>query len=306
ADADLLRALLDRIGDESVDAERREQQREQREAPEQQHGETARRHGSIDELLHGPEVVVREVRRDRLQRAAQRARQRARRHRRADDEIVRRLILALTHRDVHLLAGRALERQMAHVADDADHAPLARAGADDDLADRILPGPDVARHRLVDHDHRIARRTVGRRDVPAGDDRNAHRGGIAVADDAYERRRTASPLERHALGAHAPGAVLAERKRIGDARGLYARYLLHPAQDVVEVRIALFGRRVAAVGIDANRRGVRRLESHVDLEHAEQAANEEPGAHEQHARKRDLGYDQGAAYGRAPASLRRA
>ena len=46
--------------------------------------------------------------------------------------------------------------------------------------------------------------------------------GVAVADDAHEGRRAASALVGDALGARAPGAVAAERQRIGDAGGLDA------------------------------------------------------------------------------------
>ena len=88
--------------------------------------------------------------------------------RRADDEIGRRLIAALAHRQVHLVAGFLLERQVADVADDADDAALLGAAAEDVFANRILAGPQAPRHGLVDHHDGLAGWRVAGRDVAAG------------------------------------------------------------------------------------------------------------------------------------------
>ena len=68
--------------------------------------------------------------------------------------------------------------------------------------------------------------------------------------------------------------------------------LFDQAQHLVEIRIALLSGRIPAVGIDANRRGSRGLEAHVDVEHADQAANQQTRADQQHAGERDLRHDQ--------------
>ena len=49
-----------------------------------------------------------------------------------------------------------------------------------------------------------------------------------------------------------------------------------------------------------------RVEAHVDVENANQAADEEAGADEQHARERDFGDDQGVSHPGAPAAFSRA
>jgi hypothetical protein len=49
----------------------------------------------------------------------------------------------LPHRQVHLVAGALLERKVAHVSDNTNHAPLFCASAEDVLANRILPGQSV-------------------------------------------------------------------------------------------------------------------------------------------------------------------
>ena len=132
------RALAHRVRDQGVDAERREQQREAGKAAEQHHQEAPRRDRSIDELLQRPEVVAGQVGGDRLQLGADGAGELRRRQGRAHDEIGRRPVAALAHRDVHLVAGALLERQVPDVADDADDPPLLGAAAEDVLADRIL------------------------------------------------------------------------------------------------------------------------------------------------------------------------
>ena len=147
---------------------------------------------------------------------------------------------------------------------------------------------------------------VARGDVAAGAQRNAHRRGVAVADDADERERELAALVGDALGPRAPGAVAPERQRVGDAGALDAGDLLDPAQHLVEVGVPLLARRVPAVGIDADRRRARRLEAHVDVEHADQAANQQARADQQHAGERDLRDDQRVAHPRAPPALGRA
>ncbi len=56
ADADLLGALVDGVGDDAVDAESREEQAEGSERGNQQHEEAAGRVGVVDQGLDGPEL----------------------------------------------------------------------------------------------------------------------------------------------------------------------------------------------------------------------------------------------------------
>ena len=211
----------------------------------------------------------------------------------------------MPHRQVHLVAGALLERKVAHVSDDADHAPFLCAPAEDVLADRILPRPERACHRFVDHDDRLGRRRVARRDVAAGAQRDAHRRRISVGDDAHERGRVSAPFVGHALCPRAPRAIAPERQRVGDARTLHAGHLPHSAQHFVEIAVSLFKRRVAAIRIDANRRGPRRFEAHVDIEHLDQAANQQAGADQEHAREGNLRHHERVSHPASLAALRR-
>ena len=61
----------------------------------------------------------------------------------------------------------------------------------------------------------------------------------------------------------------------------------------------------SGVGIDADRRRARRLEAHLDVEHADQAADQQARAHQQHAGERDLRHDERAAHPGAAAAFGR-
>ena len=120
-----------------------------------------------------------------------------------DDEIVGGTIVALAHRNVHLVARSGVEGQVPHVRDNADDASLAGASVEHELADRVLPRPKRLGHGLVDNDHGFARRRVTRCDVAAGDEPDSHRGRVAVGRHAHEGDRRAAALVGHAL-ARAP------------------------------------------------------------------------------------------------------
>ena len=87
---------------------------------------------------------------------------------RADDQIGPGEVVALASRHVHLVAGRLLQRQVPHVANDADHAALLGAASVDVLANRVLPWPEHVGQCLVDQHHRLgAGPSLGVRSRPA-------------------------------------------------------------------------------------------------------------------------------------------
>ena len=125
------------------------------------------------------------VRRDGLERGAHGRGELRRRQRGADHQVHGREIAALPDGQVHLHARALLQRQVAHVAHHANHAPLAASAHD--LAEGILRREQRARHGLVDHDHRLARGRISFRDIAAGAQRNAHGPQVAVAHHAHKR-----------------------------------------------------------------------------------------------------------------------
>ncbi len=129
ADADLLRSLVHPIGNDAVNSERRQHQREEREAAEQQHHKAPRR----DRLVHESAARCGSSFPGRFGAiglsaartpAASSAGGRELRTTRSDG----RHVAALPHRQIHLIARRLLEREVPHVADHAHHTPFA-AGA---------------------------------------------------------------------------------------------------------------------------------------------------------------------------------
>ena len=121
---------------------------------------------------------------------------------------------------------------------------------------------------------------------------HTHGFDIAVADHAHERVRILIVLVRLALRSRAPRPVVTERQDVRQTGGLHAGDRSHALQQFVEVRILLSLRLVLRIWIDAPRRRVLGPESGVHLQHAQQAADQQPRAHQQHAREGDLGNHQ--------------
>src|SRR5687767_11995874 len=115
---------------------------------------------------------------------------------------------------------------MAHVAYHTDHATFRCAGVEDDLSDRILSRPQRPGHGLVNHDDGLARPGVGRRDIAAGAQGDAHGRWIPVAHDPREREWRAATFVDDALRATAPRAIPAERQRVGDRGRFDSGYFL--------------------------------------------------------------------------------
>ena len=151
ADADLARALRDRIRHHAVESDRRQDHREAGEDREQQHGELPLRERARDHVIHRARSAERDsfvdVRRRRSAAAGSRLSGLAAvvLH---DEEHARPA--RLPERLINLRPRRRLQREMAHVANDADDLELlvVRPEILDDLADRIFAGKGDAARRL--------------------------------------------------------------------------------------------------------------------------------------------------------------
>src|ERR1022692_4514299 len=115
---------------------------------------------------------------------------------------------------------------------------------------------------------------------------------IAVADHAHERGRILIVLVSLALRSRTPRSVVTERQNVRQTGSLHAGDGSHALQQFVEVGILLGLRFVLRSWIDAPRRRVLGPESGVHLQHAQEAPDQQPGAHQQHTREGDLGNHQ--------------
>ena len=181
AHADLVPPLTHGVGDDAVQAERRQQHRHQRKGVDQARREAARCELRGDELFAAAHGVDRQVRIDRLHgllhHRGGRRRIPAARH---DRQPQRR---QLQQRLIDLRADRGVDAVLLHVGDDADDGDPRRVGGDlaaavDEVEappERILATEVGLRERLVDdrRARRARRRPVPRAAGPAAAARRA-------------------------------------------------------------------------------------------------------------------------------------
>ena len=218
ANADFLRALADRIGDDGVDAERGQDEGEGCETCEQEDDESAGRSGFVDNLLHSAERTSCECGIGRFESFAETGSELRIRERRSNDEIDRAEVLRLPDGNVEFVTGLFLESEMVDVADDADNLTVGIVGVDD-LADGVFSREQKAGQRLVEDNYFFRVHVVALGEVAASPKRNAHGFEIAVTDDADVPVRIFLPLINLTFAANAPTAVMAERNGVGEPGG---------------------------------------------------------------------------------------
>src|SRR5690242_1218793 len=152
----------------------------------------------------------------------------------------------------------------------------------DRLANRILTGPQPARERLVHDNDWLRTGGIMRREVTASANWYAHRTEISVRRHPRKHGRVLAGRIRHAFRSDTPCSIAPERQRVGHAGPLDARDVAHTLQNIRDVGILELVGRVRRRRIDANGDGARRTEAKIDIEHADEAANEQPGADQQH------------------------
>ncbi len=198
--------------------------------------------------------------------------------------------------EVHLPAGFGLGAGLADVGDDPDDAGVGSAYVGD-AVDGVFVGPEVAGDGLVDDDDGLFGVDVFPGDVAAFDE--AHADGVEVAggDDVDEGAGELAGLVVLALGGDAPGAVAGHGERVGDGGGLDAGDLLDAVDDLA-VEGGVFGgggSTETAWDVEEHGGGAGGLEAEIDVEDAEEAAEEQAGADEEDAGEGDLGDDEGGA-----------
>ena len=143
---------------------------------------------------------------------------------------------------------------------------------------------------------------AGRAVVPlevAASDAGAHGAHVAGRNDVDQRSAHAG-RRLDAFGERqAPGTVLAERQKVGNPRGLDAGNGTHAGDNLLEdVRLLLqgvFARLGVVAVIHHDGCGMLGLESKIDVENFEKAAQQESRAHQEHAGQRNLSDHQGSA-----------
>ncbi len=227
----------------------------------------------------------------------------------ADDELCARRA-SLRDGIVDLPAGFAIDVFFVHIVDDADDVQVVfrvvLGIAGNDLSDCVVVGPvslggEKVRVGLVDDHDVLAVRAVGPGEITAA---KTHTHGVQVAlrDDVDER---AVDIIRgcHAFWkGQAPRAILGERKIVGNADAFDAGDGADAGEDLLEDcgaflrgEVASFVPWDAVVVCDFDGGSALRLETEVDIEDVEEAAQEQTGADEQHAGECDLGDDKDGA-----------
>ena len=183
-------ALGHRVGDDAVDADGGEDERQRREQAEHDHVEAAAAERAGDALVHRPHVGDRLIGieavhlvtdgRNRRERVARRAHGDV--HRPDRPAVEQRLAI----RHVQLRPIARVEAAVLDVAGDADDlVPARRVLVEGDaFADRILVGKMLVRQRLVDHGDARAGQGISRGELVALEQRNVHRAEEAVGHKA--------------------------------------------------------------------------------------------------------------------------
>ena len=130
-------------------------------------------------------------------------------------------------------------------------------------------------------------------EVAAGDQRNPHRRKVPRRDRSRLRALALPVGLRIVLNLNAAAVVVAaERQDVRGADGADAGDGLHPIlEPLIERHLIAF--LVAGHGQrDLHRHGLLRVEARVHALESLQAANEQPGAHQQHDRQRDFANDE--------------
>src|ERR1700724_3484243 len=142
-------------------------------------------------------------------------------------------------RDIRLGLRFADELKLFHVSRDADNLsrPFLRRGIEGDLtSDGIFVGPELSRHRFVNHDHRRRCLRILLGDAAASHDRNAHQLKITrtdtIQDDGWLLCRKIRTPAYNREARESMLGVIGERKPVHQSRTLDAGYFSNPIQQL--------------------------------------------------------------------------
>ncbi len=193
-----------------------------------------------------------------------------------------------------------VQRVLLHPADDSNNRNPRRAGVVDAadvkaLSHRILTGPKLLRHVVVDDGDAGIRGNIVIVEEPARDQRNLHRLEVMAADHARVGvdellagwRHTAFDRNR------TPGIHLAQRQRGHASRSGHAGQTFQPLPHLV---IASPDRLIFLIFLTAHGelhgQNIARIESRRHVSRAQKTADQQPRADQQHGAQRQFGNHQ--------------
>ena len=181
------------------------------------------------------------------------------------------------------------------VAGDADHlGQILLAEEAEPLADRVLVGPELLGHRLVDHDDPRRGSEVGGGEAAAAGDVDAGGGEVVGADDADLREAPGAAvggvLALEEDRAREPAA--GQRREAGQRRALDPAEAAHPVEQLALAQFRRLAGQAAGGQVERDHRQRRAVDAGIDAAGVAQAAQEQAGANQRHARQRHLGDDQ--------------
>ena len=215
----------------------------------------------------------------------------------------------LTLRNVHHADALIPQPVLADVADNADDLPgrlfelRSESLADhDDLTERVLFGPVLLRHRVVDDQHASGRAGVDLGERASAQQRNPEHPEVV--------RRHGPPLLVSAV--LAPSRWLTDdperqidpgldRKRNGGCRDIDARHRFDAPDDLRREGAHACRRRVRAAGQRGlERQHIARVQARIDRAQSHEAADQQRRSNQKNQRQRDFRDDQYRAYAFMP------
>ena len=294
ADADLARPSLGAAGDDAVEADRRQQQRDTAEETRQRRDQPLLREVLVHQV--GEEADLhRQVPVDRLDFCANCRRQ------------VRGIAggahmkgplaarpLRLVHHEVDRVRRGRAKGPVFRVRDDADDLDVLVAGDFDEPANRIGSVEVVAGDGLVDDRDPGRSRPIVRREITAAPDRDTHRLEKPRPDDFDARLPgLAGPLHGEAID-----ELAAKQRRIGQGGRAHAGQSRHAPKQVGVEDAGAFGRVTTETGIECGQKHVVATEPGIHRTQIAAGADEEAAGDEQDQRRRP---DRDQEFAQAPA-----
>src|SRR5262245_5751895 len=161
-------------------------------------------------------------------------------------------------------------------------------------ANRALAGKVTPRRGFIDHDDAFVSERILPGNVASLDQPNSHRSQVAGTDDTNDCARVFILAVLPGRICETPAAVTVEWQHVGNAGRLHAGNGLHLTQNLLQHGPAFFAFRSAIVD-DVNYGGVARLESKVNVEHAQKASEQQSRSDQQHTSERHFAYYQDRA-----------